>query len=327
MCFIINQFVCAPTHITLDAKLAQMIGSSTALGESFRQQPVGRSGQIHPTQTDEVDTYAASRAFFSDPKEDQKKFAWLVVESFRKAKEPLAQASHMDLNALARAYGMLGDTHGCLKTLSLVFRRHEVPDNHDINVVIAAMARRHSTRAAFAVEGMLARGVKPDAVTFGTVIHEALADGDTEVAGHMIKLAQSVGIQSLTPQSIASVVQMAMRAVERRKNGAHDANGETIRGYLEKAYKLIASGVHAEYLQSASMVEKCIAASLRADDGEMALRFWKLVKDRIKLDSSKQRRMRGLIARKLRQHCAQGRIGTEEGSRMVRELGASIDHV
>ena len=292
---------------------------------------------VVPTNAFDVNTPSESRVgYLSDskePKEDENSsFAWHVVDSFRKAKEPLTQASHMDLNALARAYGILGDVSKCLETLTLVIKRHEVPDIHDINVVIAAMAKRHPIRAAQAVEEMLARGVKPDAVTFGTIVHEALSDGNTELVGHMIELAQSIGIKKLTPQSIASIMQASVTAVPvEDENGSEgpqvqDVNGETIKGYLERAYELVMSGVHKEYLQSAKMGSTCISAALQADEAVLAFKFWKAtLRGRVDWDSGRQKLVRRLLVKKIREQCRQGRIDVTEANGMVWELGECLE--
>jgi hypothetical protein len=239
----------------------------------------------------------------------------------------------MDLNALARAYGMLGDVGKCLETLSLIFKRHEVPDIHDINVVVAAMAERDPFRAAMAVEEMMEAGVKPDAVTFGTVIHEALRDGNSELAGHMIKLAQSAGVKKLTPQSIASVVQAALAAsvpvghrsrIEGKERQVRGVNRKTRKRDLERVYDLIASGVYAEYLQSVKLGRTCVDAAMQADAPELAFRFWKMMmKDRVDWDSLKQRWLREQIARELRAQSKERLIKPREAEWMVRELGAN----
>ena len=268
---------------------------------------------------------------FAESKEGENEnasFAWHVVDSFRKVKEPLVSASHMDLNALARAYGMLGDINRCLDTLTIVFKRREIPDIHDINVVIAMMARRHPIRAAGAVEMMLANGVKPDAVTFGTVIHEALSDGNTELAGRMIKLAQSIGIEELTPQSVVSIVEATVDAVLVENGDRGEGcqvrleNGATVKGYLEQVYELIASGAHRNYLQSAKLGNKCIRAALRVDEPELAFKFWNLTfKSDFNWDSNQRKHLRWLITQKIREQCRKGKMDVNEARRMVKDLG------
>ncbi len=79
-------------------------------------------------------------------------FARKVLEEFEAAKEPLARASHLDLNAIARGRALVGDFQESMNALRIVIDRKEVPDVFDINIVVEALAVHDPARAALVVK-------------------------------------------------------------------------------------------------------------------------------------------------------------------------------
>ncbi|KAH9080505.1 hypothetical protein EDB83DRAFT_2339817 [Lactarius deliciosus] len=207
--------------------------------------------------------------------EDLRKFANLVLTRFRKAKEPLQQASREDLNALARANIILGHVNEGLRILRVVPDRYERPDLHDVNVVLSAIAEVDPRTALKMVRHMVASGPGPDGVSFGTVVITGL-----------LRLARETG-QQLTTKTVAAVIRASVVFSGEDK--------DAVRDNLTRALEIITANEQSNHLASSNMGKSCI---------EEALKFWnRLLRTRPEWDDDLHASLRRRIVKSIHTHC------------------------
>jgi hypothetical protein len=250
-------------------------------------------------------------SFLEDDK-DFKDFANLVLTRYRGVKEPLDQASREDLNALARANIILGHFTEAFRVLQVVIDRNELPDLHDANVTLSAIANVDPRLALKMMRRMVAIGPKPDGISFGTVIHCAARINNFAVIIGALRLARKTG-QQLTTKTVVTII----RASVARSGADKDA----LRDNLVHTLEVIMANEDSNHLATLNMGKFCVNEALRADDPRLAFKFWKCVlQRRAEWDDSSHTSLRRRIARDIRSHCKEGHIGTKEGQRMTYAL-------
>ena len=243
---------------------------------------------------------------------DLRDFANLVLTKFREAKEPLQQASREDLNALARANIMLGHVYKGLEILQVVIRRHESPDLHDLNVVLSAIAEFDPQIALKMVRQMVAHGLGPDGISFGTVMHQAAKHGDVAVISNLLHLAQETG-QQLTTKTVAAVIRASVVF--------SGVDKDAVRDNLTRALGIIIANEHSNHLATASMGKFCIEEALKADDPTLAFQLWKhLLRTRAEWDDNVHVSLRRRIAKSIHTQRKVGHICAGDGEKMVSTL-------
>lgn len=246
--------------------------------------------------------------------DDHRAFADLVVQAFRTAHEPLIRAAHHDLNALARAYMILGRVEDGFEVLRNIVERKEVPDVHDANVALSALSAVSPARAARMIDRMVAMGLHPDAVSFGTVIHRAVLKGDVALVTALILRARQLNIRHLSYKTVGTLIRACVAAPE--------GEGQPDKTQLENAKDLVDSLIDADFVPSPAMGSDCVTAALRARDPAMAFRFWKLlVKDKVEWQDGKRQAERERIAQEVRRHWAAGWLDENRARVMLYELG------
>ena len=143
---------------------------------------------------------------------DLRGFAGRVFDAFRESKRPLAQADHKDLNALARAAFVLGRDAAAAEAFALMRARGIRSDLHDLNVALAAVAKANPASGAARLRTMIEGGLKPDAVSFGTVVHWAIFHGDVPLVGEVLRLARAHGVERLSFKTMGSILGAGGRA-------------------------------------------------------------------------------------------------------------------
>jgi len=246
---------------------------------------------------------------------DFRNFAHLVLTKYRETKKPLHRASREDLNALARAYIILGRVTEALRVLRVVTVRFEHPDLHDINVVLSAIAYVDPLMALKMVRRMVAVGPKPDGISFGTVIHQAARQGRFDVMASLLRLAQDSG-QQLTTKTMVAVIRASVALSGADKNA--------IRDNLIRALEIIMANKSSNHLATVDMGKFCADEALRADDPSLAFEFWeRLLRRRAEWDDGSHVSLRCRIASSIRSHCKRGDIRAEDGHRMAFALRGS----
>ncbi|KAH7885228.1 hypothetical protein F5I97DRAFT_1883813 [Phlebopus sp. FC_14] len=255
----------------------------------------------------------------ASPKEQQKRsdyseFAHRVLYTFHDVISPLERADHYDLSALARGYFILGHMPEGLQPFRILLRRKEIPDIHDINIALSALARHSPKAAAQQIRRMLRKGLHPDAVTFGTVMHEAIVHGDLPLVTDLAILAREQGLEELSSKTIADLIRTSV--------AIGDETDITLRDNLCRAWDIILSTPDSSVVHTPNIGKSCMLASLHIDEPVMAFNFWKrLVKDKAEWSDREQTFQRSLITKMVRRHCRAGKLDVGRGQAMLLELG------
>ncbi|KIJ62627.1 hypothetical protein HYDPIDRAFT_114283 [Hydnomerulius pinastri MD-312] len=246
---------------------------------------------------------------------DYSEFAHRVLRAFHDSIKPLEKAGHFDLSALARGYFMLGYIPEGLQPFRILLRRKEIPDTHDINVALSAMAR-HSPRAASQmVDRMLHQGLRLDAVTFGTVLHQAIVHGDLELVTDVLERARELGLEELSSKTMATLIRTSVAIGE-------ETDDDTLEANVQRAWDMIRSTPESSVVHTPNIGKCCILASLHLDDPVMAFNFWdRLVRGKTEWADREQMFQRRLIGKMIRRHCHAGRLDRDRGRVMLLELG------
>jgi hypothetical protein len=245
--------------------------------------------------------------------DDLIQFVERVVRDFRTSKGSLEETSHYDLSSLARAYITLGRVSDGLDMLKVLLGRYEIPDIYDINIALSAIAEFHPRRAAGILKKMVERGIRPDAVTFGTIIHHAILHGELRLAGYLIGRAQELGCEELSAKTTASLIRASVNV--------EGAPKSILKENLQRAWDIIQSGDVSTVVHKPNTGKYCIFASLRLNDPVMAFRFWEaLVKGKTEWGDRKQAFQRRLIANMIQRHCQEGELSRDRGRQMLAQL-------
>ncbi|KAK7690324.1 hypothetical protein QCA50_006981 [Cerrena zonata] len=246
--------------------------------------------------------------------QDFRAFTEHVIQQFASLRQPLKKANHHDLNALARAYFIVGRFGEGFRMFKTILARREIPDMSDVNVALSAMARQNPTQAAKMIERMVAHGLQPDAVSFGTIIHHAIVDRNMILVSELITRARQLGVKELSYKTMGSLIRATVSTLYEDEDAPEQQ--------MEKAKDLVDSLLDAGFTPSIRMGLDCIIAALRADDPCMAFRFWKLLlKDKTQWDDKQQVRVRCRIAKALRLHRTKRWLNDEFANIMLSELG------
>ncbi|KAH9925559.1 uncharacterized protein B0H18DRAFT_1119400 [Fomitopsis serialis] len=282
--------------------------------ESDPSQPLS----AETTETEASDEQAELSGLHADEAKrkgsDFREFAERVFNTFRRSRAPYKGAHHWELTAMARASFMLGHLEEGLDVFRYFFRARKVPDMYDINVALAVLAEHNPPAAARVIERMIRMGLEPDAVSFGSVIHHAVLRGDMPLVSALIRRSREVGVRRLSYKTVGTLLHAGVTLP--------DEDGRVSpRAQLQSSSDLVDSLLQAGTVPSPRMGRDCVAAALRADDSEMAFRFWRLlVKDKVQWDDEAQARTRQLIAKRIQKHYVAGRVDETQARSMLREL-------
>ena len=275
----------------LEAKEAMVYEGSVTPGSSFVSPPdPGGSSEDDDVEVGVIDGDDAKALFDADA---AKGFAKEVVDKFRACKVPIEGASRHDLNALARAYFMTDRTEEGFSHFEMV-KAARSPDMHDVNVVLSGVAGHNAGLASKMIDRMHERGLVPDAVTWGTVIHLTYLKGETELMISLVKRAQERGISKFTSRTISSLIrasvseapagsQLASHAVtlgSKKRVGSlqltfgGEGGIEQIRRNLDIAWHLMETLDTQTYVGTWSLAKFCLDRAVWVGDAELAFRFW-----------------------------------------------------
>ncbi|GJE88375.1 hypothetical protein PsYK624_044580 [Phanerochaete sordida] len=281
---------------------------------------------VTPSPVDGISDYPAAPRPADAPEEEHpdlsfeeriaeyRAFAENVVKTLRAAHEPIERAPHKVLNAMSRLYIMLGDVDEGFAMLKLILGGGQVPDVFDVNVALSGLAPLNPRAAARIVERMLRLGIKPDAVTFGTVIHHAVLVNDMPLVTALITRSRQAGIQQLNYKTIGTLIRSAI-SMPYEEDSPHE---ERLRSVESLVYSLVDAG----YTVSAGIGTDCIHVALRADKPVTAFDFWQLLVDgKVEHTDYKQAALRTRIARNLVRHARAGVLPEAKKRSMLWELG------
>ncbi|CCM02465.1 uncharacterized protein FIBRA_04564 [Fibroporia radiculosa] len=244
---------------------------------------------------------------------DYRAFALQVYTAFHKSCQPVKEVHHYKLNALARASFMLGKLDEGLEAFRLILSRRIVPDLHDVNVALSILADYNPTAAARVIDRMVKIGLQPDVVTFGIVIHRAVIHNDATLVTALLRRARQLNCHRLDYHTLGALIRATVTMDRDGRASAKD--------YLDNAKDLVDSLLTARQVPSPNMGRDCVVAALRADDPEMAFRFWRLLmKDKVEWADRAQTKTRKRIASAVRMHCEKGWLNESKGRVMLVEL-------
>lgn len=280
-------------------------------------------------------------------------FAELVLSKFRASKEPLMDAAHQDINALARAYFVSGRIHAGFEVFQVIMDKKEMPDLHDVNVALSGMARYSPKLASKMIERMIQRGFVPDSVTFGTVIKEAINRRDRELVVDLVRRAQEVDVH-LSFKTIAALVQSGVSDAGTSLNGDTDTLGpgneaerreislvlpensgpdkqlilsggddlERVVSNLHTAWELIQLFPSKDTVGIPNLGKDCVRAALRSEQAELGYKFWKFcLRKKTQWDDSEQVMLRKRLGVLIRSACDEGRLEEKKARVMLVKLG------
>ncbi|KAA1469784.1 hypothetical protein DENSPDRAFT_835450 [Dentipellis sp. KUC8613] len=239
-------------------------------------------------------------------------FSRRVLSAFRRSKEPLAKAKHFDLNALARAHFLLGDTAAGSGVFQMMLDRGDTPDVYDMNVALAAVAEEDPERAMRMIRRMMSKGLTPDSVSIGTVLHHAVARRNMRVVKEAFELARTQGGQ-FTLKTLSSLVRASVEL------SGNDLGA--VRDNLKRALAIIKANSESRYLPTPNTGKFCITHALRAGDATLAFGFWQLlVKAKMEWRDQEHRAVRHRIGAAVDREYKEGGLGSGRAGAMLAEL-------
>lgn len=199
--------------------------------------------------------------------EDITAFLTQVLQSYRVHYKPLVRAPHKVLTSLARACFIVGRYTEGLEAFKVLLQRQEVPDIYDINVCLTAIAEVKPRLAAGMIERMLEKGLEPDAVTFGTIMHHALLHEDTALVDEMIQRIQNLSDAQLSLKSIAGFVRASVAS----------GNDASLTSRLQNVLTILETLSKTKPLSSPQTGKYLVSICLRIGDPVLAYKFWDLL--------------------------------------------------
>jgi hypothetical protein len=228
--------------------------------------------------------------------EDFTTFLTQVLQSYRVHHSPLVKAPHQVLTSLARACFIVGKYTEGVEVFKVLLRREEVPDMYDVNVALTAVAEAKPRLAARMIGRMIEKGLRPDAVTFGTVMHSALVCGDQVLVNEMVDEIRRLKDTRLTLQSVAGLIRATITL------GREDWRDQRTR--LRSVLTMIKSLSKTTPL-SPQTGKYLVSVSLRVQDFVTAYEFWDLLlRESAEWNDREQQLLRRRIADMIKQHRA-----------------------
>ncbi|KAF8645248.1 hypothetical protein AX16_008073 [Volvariella volvacea WC 439] len=262
----------------------------------------------------EDDNPSLSHTELEERSADLDKFLERVITEYRQHHEPLKTATHQNLTSFARACFILGKFADGFEAFKILLSRREVPDLYDINVALTAMAEQRPRAAAGMIDRMIEKGLEPDAVTFGTVMHYAVSHKDAELVDEMVRRARELKGGRLSLKSVASIV--------RANVAVHDnASKAGLRARLQDALEIVQTLAKFKFASSPQTGKYLVSASLRAGDPELAFKFWRLLaRHSAEWEDEEQVRQRRLISNMIWRRKRRGQLRAERAREMLWQL-------
>ncbi|KAJ7645490.1 hypothetical protein DFH06DRAFT_1096375 [Mycena polygramma] len=242
-------------------------------------------------------------------------FMNFVSSEYTRTHSPLADAHHHVVTAQARAYFILGQYNQGFDMVKLLLDRKEMPDLYDINVILTVMAEQDPGYAHTIIQRMIEKGLQPDHITYGTVMHHAFEHGDIELVNEMVQQTRLLN-RSLSSKSIVALVRgsISFDAASSRKHLAQHSK-------LRSAFSIIQAVSRSTVLRSVPLGKFLVLTCLRAEAPTMAFKFWQLVlMPNANPLAREQFQLRNQIKRSLGEHLRKGRITESHVRAMLSQL-------
>ncbi|KAI0081587.1 hypothetical protein K474DRAFT_1703759 [Panus rudis PR-1116 ss-1] len=225
---------------------------------------------ITPTSLDNASihsqTHAKVIAKLEERRREAQEFVHLVIAKFREVQTPLSKASRNTLNALARVYFITGQIMEGFRMFKILVARRELPDLRDVNVALSALSEYNPAIGSRMLDRMIDKGLKPDGVSYGTIIHAALLHDDHLLVRELILKARKSGVD-LTEKTYGTLIRGTLSELY--------ADSEDNRLQARRASALLRILEQSGYTPSVRIARDCVIAALRAGDTLMAFRIWR----------------------------------------------------
>lgn len=269
-------------------------------------------------------------------------FANEVVEKFRACKEPIQAASQFDINALARLYFMMDKPEEGFALFQMV-KGTRSPDMHDVNVGLLGIAKYNMELASKMVDRMHRRGLVPDAVTWGTLIHLAFLKEDISMVVSFVKRAQERGTPKFSDRTIGSLIRASLFDVPSgsqvpshtvtlgKKRGVGplrltfggEGSASQIGQNLGTAWHLIGTLDPHRFVGVWSLAKFCLDRALWLGDAELAFGFWnKYLRSKTEWNDFAQVEIRKKIFELVEE---QQKLGAVQTTRMLPALSGTLE--
>ncbi|KZT44412.1 hypothetical protein SISSUDRAFT_976641 [Sistotremastrum suecicum HHB10207 ss-3] len=246
------------------------------------------------------------------------RLARFIISKHIEVKGPMEKATRHDINALSRAYFVLGNVEEGLATMKILLDHGMIPQAHDISVMLSGMAAIDPRRAARMMQRMLDRGLKPEKVDFGALLHEASTEGDDVLVGMLMHKAQEVGIGQLSSRAIHTLVQRSLRFGQAGEAEQPVEAKET----LERALAMMSRMEFTDHVATPALGARCVRASLGVNQAELAYQFWRrFVAGKVDGTSMTQRTLRGQLRSGVAKAIKHGWTTRRRASAMFAEMG------
>ncbi|TBU26010.1 hypothetical protein BD311DRAFT_867100 [Dichomitus squalens] len=245
---------------------------------------------------------------------DLRRFAERVFDAYVACKPPLEALDHYGLNALARGAFMLGRDQMAFEVFSAMKKRGIKLDMYDVNVALSVVAKADPAAGFARIRRMLASGFKPDAATYGTVIHWAVYHGDAPLVGEVLRFARANGLKNFSFKTMGSLLHATVSS-QFDSLTTPGAQLDNARGIVDNMFDV---GI----LPTVNMGRDCVIAALRAEDPVMAFSFWKqLLRGKVQYTDPAQAALRRRIVYQIREHYSSGWLDEKRARAMLSELG------
>lgn len=274
-----------------------------------------------------------------------KGFAEEVVERFRACKTPIRATGRQDLNALARAYFMMNKPEEGFALFETV-KATRSPDMYDVNVGLSGVAKYNVKLASRMVDRMHERGLTPNAVTWGTLIHLASLKGDIELVISLVKRAQERSTPDFSSRTINSLIRASLSGVPPESQAPSHAitlgnkrgvgslqltlggegSAEQMRRNLDMAWHLIGTFDTQTFVGTWSLAKFCLDRALWLGDAELAFRYWdKHLKSKTQWSDPDQVKSRKKLYELVETAKGEQKLEASQATRMLRTLSGTLE--
>ena len=261
--------------------------------------------------------YGHSREELLERADDIRRFAERVFDAFCEVRQPLEEADRFVLNAVARGAFLLGRDAQAFSAFQIMRGRGIQLDHHDLNVVIAVVAKANPAAGLARIQKMIDAGIDPDAISYGTVIHWAIFHGDAPLVGRVIEMAREHGLKNFSFKTLSALLHASVQP-EFTATTPQTAP-------LDNVDDIVGTMLELGLLPEPNSGRDCVRAALMAEDPVRAFRFWKeLLQDKVEWDDWAWTALRGRIARQIREHFEAGWVDEKRARVMLSELGFDL---
>jgi hypothetical protein len=195
------------------------------------------------------------------------------------------------------------------------------------------------------VDRMHERGLVPDPVTWGTLIHYAFLKGDVESMIGLVERAQQRGISEFSSRTTGSLIRASLSEVPSgsqlpgrtitlgRESGigsleltfGGEGSAEQVRRNLGMALHLIRRLDSEAFVGTWSLAKFCLDAALRVGDAELAFSFWdKHLRSKTQWNDAEHASTRRKLYNLVVMSKEEKELEAAEATRMSRMLSGSI---